>query len=117
MSLRLCLFNPTSGETQHFTRDELTIAYFDEPAALGSAILYGPNVGRYLEVYSRFANAGAARIVKDSDTLASAVQQCLAPDQAALMAAAGWNVASSGAEVTDKVIELVHDTLDALGAE
>jgi len=87
-----------------------------EPAALGSAILYGPNVGRYLGAYSRFAQAGAARIVKDSESLAAALQHCLAPDQAALMAAAGWEVASSGAEVTDKVVELVHDRLDVLGA-
>ena len=72
-----------------------------EPAALGSAILYGPNVGRYLAAYSRFAAAGAARIVKDSDSLAAAVQQCLAPDKAAQMATAGWEVASEGAEVTD----------------
>lgn len=87
-----------------------------EPAALGSAILYGPNVGRYLAAYSRFAQAGAARIVKDSENLAAALLQCLAPDQAALMATAGWEVSSSGAEVTDRVIDLVHDTLDALGA-
>ena len=87
-----------------------------EPAALGSAILYGPNVGRYLAAYSRFAAAGAARIVKDSESLAAAVQQCLAPDKAAQMATAGWEVASEGAEVTDRVIDLVHDTLDALGA-
>ncbi|MDU8928060.1 glycosyltransferase N-terminal domain-containing protein [Alisedimentitalea sp. MJ-SS2] len=86
-----------------------------EPAALGSAVLYGPNVGRYLGAYSRLAGAGAARIVKDSDTLAQALQQCLSPDQAAIMAAAGWNVVSEGAEVTDRVIDLVHDTLDALG--
>lgn len=87
-----------------------------EPAALGSAILYGPNVSRYLSTYSRFARAGAARIIKDSSSLASAVQQLLAPDQAALMAAAGWQAASEGAEVTDKVTALVHDMLDATGA-
>ena len=86
-----------------------------EPAALGSAVLYGPNVGRYLGAYSRLAGAGAARIVKDSESLAQALQQCLSPDQAAIMAAAGWNVVSEGAEVTDRVIDLVHDTLDALG--
>ena len=85
-----------------------------EPAALGSAVLYGPHVGRYLSTYSRFAAAGAARIVKDADSLAAALQQLLAPDQAALMAAAGWELASEGAEVTDRVIDLVLDTLDAL---
>ncbi|SEQ00006.1 3-deoxy-D-manno-octulosonic acid transferase [Thalassovita taeanensis] len=83
-----------------------------EPAALGSAILYGPNVSRYLSAYSRFANAGAARIVKDTQTLAAAIMRLSAPDQAASMANAAWEVSSDGAEVTDALIELVQDVLD-----
>ena len=85
-----------------------------EPAALGSAVLYGPHVGRHLAAYSRFAAAGAARIVKDAESLAAALQQLLAPDQAALMAAAGWELSSEGAEATDRVMNLVLDVLDAL---
>lgn len=87
-----------------------------EPAALGSAILYGPHVSRHLGAYSRFAKAGAARIVKDSSGLAAALRQTLAPDRAAVMAAAGWELASEGAEVTDRVVELVQDVLDDLEA-
>ncbi|MCV3270191.1 3-deoxy-D-manno-octulosonic acid transferase [Roseobacter sinensis] len=83
-----------------------------EAAALGSAVLYGPNVRRYLPFYSRLANAGAARIVKDAQTLGSAVTRLIAPDQAAAMAHAGWDVISQGAELTDRVIELVEETLD-----
>ncbi|CUH63426.1 3-deoxy-D-manno-octulosonic acid transferase [Thalassovita gelatinovora] len=83
-----------------------------EPAALGSAILYGPNVGRYLSGYSRFSTAGAARIVRDADSLAGAVMQLSAPDQAAAMAHAAWEVSSLGAEVTDAVIEMIQDELD-----
>lgn len=83
-----------------------------EPAALGSAILYGPNVGRYLSAYGRFAKVGAARIVKDADSLASALNSLSAPDQAAYMAHAGWEVCSSGAEVTDQLIERLQDILD-----
>lgn len=85
-----------------------------EPAALGSAILYGPNVSRYLSAYSRFANAGAARIVNDSRTLAAALHQLSAPDRVAQMAAAGWEVASEGAEATDRVIDLLQDMLDLI---
>jgi 3-deoxy-D-manno-octulosonic-acid transferase len=88
----------------------------NEPAAHGSAILYGPNVRRYLSSYSRFAEAGGARIVKDSETLAAAVQRLIAPDQSAAMAHAAWDVASQGAEVTDKIMDLVQDTLDVMGA-
>jgi 3-deoxy-D-manno-octulosonic-acid transferase len=88
----------------------------DEPAAHGSAILYGPNVARYLHRYSRYAEAGAARIVRDTDTLAVAVQALLPPDRAATMAHAAWEVASRGAEVTDRVVEMVLDTLDRRAA-
>ncbi len=85
------------------------------PANLGSAILYGPNVGRHLDNYSRFASVGAARIVRDTDTLAAAVTQLSAPDRAAKMAMAAWELATEGAEVTDKITALVHDVLDHLG--
>lgn len=83
-----------------------------EPAALGSAILYGPNVGLYLKSYSRLAGAGAARIVKDASSLAQGIQRLLAPDQAAVQAHAAWDVASQGAEVTDRILELVTELLE-----
>ena len=83
-----------------------------EAAALGSAILYGPNVGRYLAAYSRLASVGAARIVKDAETLAGAVQRLSAPDQAAAMAHAAWEVVTQGAEATDRLLDLLQDTLD-----
>ena len=88
----------------------------NEPAAHGSAILYGPNVRRYLSSYSRFAEAGAARIVRDADTLAHAVQRLIPPDQSAKMAHTAWDVASQSAGVTDKILDLVQDTLDVMGA-
>ena len=88
----------------------------DEPAAHGSAILYGPNVARFLHRYSRYAEAGAARIVRDADTLAAAVQALLPPDSAATMAHAAWEVASRGAGVSDRVVETVLDLLDRRAA-
>lgn len=87
-----------------------------EAATLGAAILYGPNVGRHLGAYSRLVEAGAARIVRDADSLASAVSNLVAPNQAATMAHAGWDVISSGAKSVDRVITEVFDTLDARGA-
>lgn len=87
-----------------------------EAAALGSAVLYGPNVGRHLPAYSRLAEAGAARIVRDVDTLSAAVSQLIAPDQAAAMAHAGWDVVSAGAEMTDRVVEQSLQWLDQAGA-
>lgn len=83
-----------------------------EAAALGSAVLYGPHVSRFMPFYSRLAKAGAARIVKDGKSLGNAVTQLIAPDQAATMAHAGWDVVSQGADLTDRVIDLVHAALD-----
>ncbi len=82
-------------------------------AALGTAILYGPNVRRYLPSYSRLANAGAARIVNDEMSLGSAISNLIAPENAASMAHAGWDIVSEGAEVVDRVIELVQGSLDS----
>ena len=54
--------------------------------------------------------------MRDTDTLAAAVQALLPPDSAAAMAHAAWEVASRGAEVTDRVVEMVLDTLDRRAA-
>ncbi|MEM6938908.1 MAG: glycosyltransferase N-terminal domain-containing protein [Pseudomonadota bacterium] len=84
-----------------------------DAAALGSAVLYGPRVREFLPSYSRLAAAGAARIVNDAETLGSAVSRLIAPDQAATMAHAGWDVISQGAALTDRVLQILQDTLDA----
>ncbi len=83
-----------------------------EAAALGTAVLYGPNVGAHLTAYARLVEAGAARIVRDTDSLAVAVSHLVAPDQAANMAMAGWDVMSSGADLVDSVISEIANRLD-----
>ncbi len=83
-----------------------------EPAALGSAVLYGPNCGRHLHAYSRLVEVGAARMVRDAESLTGALRHLLAPDKAASMSLAAWEVVSEGAEVADKVTDLIHDILD-----
>lgn len=83
-----------------------------EAAALGSAIVYGPNVRTHLSTYSRLAAAGAARIVKDAEGLAVAVNHLIAPDQSAAMALAGWEVASESAFLIDQLLEIAHTRLD-----
>lgn len=85
-------------------------------AALGSAILHGSHVAQHTDAYERLMAAGGARAVPDADGLAAAVIRLIAPDQAAHMAHAAWEVVSHGAEVTDRVIDLVLDTLDLGGA-
>lgn len=84
-----------------------------DAAALGSAVLYGPKVRHHMPSYSRLAAAGAARIIIDADTLGTAISRLIAPDQAATMAHAGWDVISQGAALADKVVDLVQDALDS----
>lgn len=78
-----------------------------EPAALGSAVIHGPHVTNFADIYQRLGEAGAAVQVTDADSLAEAVIRVSAPDVAAQMAMAAWEVCSAGAEVTDRVAEAI----------
>lgn len=83
-----------------------------EPAALGSAILHGPYVTNFVDIYDRLRDGGAARLVSSPDKLAAQVAGLLNPDEAATMAASAWQVISDGADVTDLALALIIDTLD-----
>ncbi len=83
-----------------------------EASALGSAILHGPHVDRYKTGYARLGAAGAACKVTDTAQLASGVQNLLAPDKAAAMAHAGWEISTSGAQAADRAIALITGALD-----
>lgn len=84
-----------------------------EPAALGSAILHGPHVGNFADIYARLAGADAARQITP-DSLGGAVAQTLEPDEAARMAHAAWQVCSEGADVTEKSMDLLFAMLDGV---
>lgn len=83
-----------------------------EPAALGSAILHGPYVSTFADAYDRLRDGGAARLVTSPEKLAGQVSALLNPDEAATMATAAWQVISEGADVTDRALALVIDTLE-----
>lgn len=87
-----------------------------EAAALGSAVLFGPHVGPWAVSYERLRGAGAARAVTDRASLARAVEYLLAPDMAAAMATAAWEMTTAGAEATDRIVALTLDALDARSA-
>lgn len=86
-----------------------------EPAALGSAILYGPRPGSHGVVFGRLGAARAARAVGSAADLGEALGDLLSPDRAARLAQAAWAVASDGAEVTDRVIEKIRRIMDGDG--
>lgn len=83
-----------------------------EPAALGSAILHGPYVTNFVDIYDRLRDGGAARLVSSPEKLAGQVAGLLNPDEAATMAASAWQVISDGADVTDRALALIIDTLE-----
>ncbi|MBY6202951.1 3-deoxy-D-manno-octulosonic acid transferase [Maritalea mobilis] len=83
-----------------------------EPAALGSAILHGPYVTNFVDIYQRLTEAKAAWLISGPDKLAIAVNDLLNPDRAAAMAHAAWEVVSAGSEITDKAVDLVLEHLD-----
>ncbi len=85
--------------------------------ALGSAVIYGLNVHEHQDIYSRLNEAGAARCVKSATELGDRVVKLLAPDRAADMALAGWQVVTEGAPLTDKLIDMVQEVLDQRRAD
>ncbi|MFQ5437579.1 MAG: 3-deoxy-D-manno-octulosonic acid transferase [Paracoccaceae bacterium] len=82
-----------------------------EPAALGSAIIHGPFVHKVADIYQRLCDAHATVQVHSVSELARNVVEVLAPDRAAAMAHAAWEVSSSGAEVTNRALRLLLDHL------
>jgi len=83
-----------------------------EPAALGSAVVHGGQIGAWRGPYGRLAGAGAAVSVGNRAELVQAIEMLQAPDKVAMMAHAAWEVCSSGAEVSDRITRLVFDALD-----
>lgn len=83
-----------------------------EAAAMGSAIIYGPSSGDFGAVFGRLGAAQAARAAGGSAELGEAVSDLLAPDRAAKLAQAAWDLASDGVEVTDRVVELIYRLLE-----
>ncbi len=83
-----------------------------EPAALGSAVLYGPRAGAFGQACGRLGAARAARMVSSGGDLAEALGDLLSPDRAARQASAAWTIATEGADVTQRVMTLIRARMD-----
>ena len=83
-----------------------------EPAALGSAIIHGPNTDGFTQPFARLESALASRRVHSEAELGIAVEELLSPDKAAKMAHNAWEICSSGAELTDRVMDLILTELE-----
>jgi len=88
------------------------------PASLGSAIIAGPMSGgdaskAHDVMLARLASAGGLSRIDGPDGLAAAVADLLAPDRAALLAHAAWDVASDPARIQDRLVAEIRDLLRA----
>ena len=83
-----------------------------EALALGSAVLFGPGVRRHRSLYSRLAADKAAIQINNSQDLSTKISQRSAPDKAATMALAGWEVVTEGAHLADMLVEDIQVLLD-----
>lgn len=85
-----------------------------EPALHGSAILHGPEVGNFADLYARLDAAGAAGVVRGSDDLAGAVDRLLT-DAAARGAqiAAAEAVLAAEADGVAEVAALILGRIEA----
>lgn len=82
-----------------------------EPAALGSAILHGPQTAPFAADYIRLDEARAARLVHDEAALGEAVSDLMAPDRAAVLAHNAWAVTSGGAAAAETVVRALVSLL------
>ncbi len=88
-----------------------------EAANLGSAIIHGPHVDNYADIYLRLRDAGAAIEVASVASLVEAVTELVIPDRAAAMAHAGWMISSEGADATDALVEAIWEQYPMGAAE
>ena len=86
------------------------------PAALGSAVIHGPATGLRDRSYARLHAARGAFRIEDVAEVAGAIDSLLAPDRAAMQAAAAWEEVTRGAEATDRAAQLLVEELERSGA-
>ncbi|NOR62218.1 MAG: 3-deoxy-D-manno-octulosonic acid transferase [Rhodobacteraceae bacterium] len=87
-----------------------------EAAALGSAILYGPSVEHFGEVYQRYSLAGAAIQVSNAVDLAENIIKLQEPDYRRGFTAAASKVRFDGAGAFTKTYSFLQQRLDKFDA-
>jgi 3-deoxy-D-manno-octulosonic-acid transferase len=83
-----------------------------EPALLGSAIIHGPHITNFNDIFTRLAKAKAAWPVQDTDDLAGAIETLLTQDIAAEMAQDALKTVSAGSDIAAHVADLILAHLD-----
>lgn len=76
-----------------------------EPAAYGSALLHGPSVHNFAEVFAKLDTAGAC-IATDGHNLAAALQT-LTPERQSALAAKATGLLKAGADITSLIAAIL----------
>jgi len=85
-----------------------------EAAVLGSAVVYGPNVGAYQRHAARLNAADASRLIRTGAELGPAIEALMSADKAAQLAHKAWDVTSRGANVTNRIAAFIQLRLEEL---
>lgn len=82
-----------------------------EPAGLGTAIVHGPLMGDHAAQWRALDRAGGARQIRGPLALPRVIEELSAPDTAARLARAAWEVATEGADITRRIAQAVLSDL------
>lgn len=85
-----------------------------EAITLGSAVIYGPQVAPFQKSANRLNAAGGAVLIRNANDLGGAVERLLAADKAAAQAHVAWDVATQGANVTNRIAAYIQLRLEEL---
>lgn len=83
-----------------------------ETALLGSTLIHGPFYGAYTAAFSLLFSARCSCQVATSNDVIETVQKVLAPHHAAELAHRAWDLLTSSAEMTDQLVQDIHNALD-----
>ena len=85
-----------------------------EATTLGSAVIYGPQVAPFQKNTNRLNAAGGAILLRKAEDLGEAVESLLSADTAATQAHIAWDVATQGANVTNRIAAYIQLRLEEL---
>lgn len=85
-------------------------------ASLGSVVIHGAKGGTYADRLARLRGAGATCPIRTPEDIGSGVEALLSVGDAAKHAAAGWEVVSRGAELTNALVQRITELTDRRSA-
>jgi 3-deoxy-D-manno-octulosonic-acid transferase len=87
-----------------------------EPAKLACAILHGPNVGNFLDVYALLDESGGAALTRDADELTAMLLDLFAdPSRLRAMARAAAKAVETQGGAADRIMQALAPFLPAAG--